>query len=758
MAKELASIERLAAACRSELDLAAHKPWHQDWLNRLESHLLQVRDATRETFQTEAFQRHLWNVEAISATGMGRVNVEPIIRLPAAAALLWEIRETAAPVDPAARAAFAQDAWERLEQLVEQHLDRSPRLKMYRVLAALQPTLFTTITHVQKIRELANAMGLASGEHPARLHVQILDLLAAALGPAGEPYSRAQIVRMTLPWLLYSRYVHEQGEEATETVGDKSGAEKLKPLPPERRRRGLLAIRGYLPAIRSMLEFAREGCKREDFRDHMRTVNPMLKPASASTNINALIAEWGVLRATGDDLFLTPRGEALLETGEAEEVSDWLLTRILGFDNLLMLLKQHRLPARDVIAEIKKVNPGWTSLFAPTAMLNWVRSMGLARQADDRMIELTERGVVWADRIDWEPGTLKPDAQLLADEQAVEIEALKAASKPSVLRPSLQDIIAAFPPEITFNHKLIARLDAALWSHHRRHFVVLTGLSGAGKTQLARCYAQALWSKDPSQGAKFCTIPVQPGWYDAASLLGYINPMDGDQYVRTAFLDFLLEASQDPDRPYTVILDEMNLSHPEQYMAPLLSAMETGDAIEFHAQGSDVDGVPARIPYPENLLIIGTVNMDETTHGLSDKVLDRAAVIEFWDIDVEQYPGWRKSELGEGQVALIRSVLAELVAALRPARLHFGWRTIGDVLGYVSAAGGGGIIEFKDALDHAIYAKVLPKLRGEDSPRLRHAFEQVKGVLTKASLSESSAKLEELMAELTHAGNARFWR
>jgi hypothetical protein len=699
----------------------------------------------------------LWNVEAISATGMGRVNVEPIIRLPAAAALLWEIRETAAPVDPAARAAFAQDAWERLEQLVEQHLDRSPRLKMYRVLAALQPTLFTTITHVQKIRELANAMGLVSGEHPARLHVQILDLLAAALGPAGEPYSRAQIVRMTLPWLLYSRYVHEQGEEATETVEDKSGAEKLKPLPPERRRRGLLAIKGYLPAIRSMLEFAKEGCKREDFRDHMRTINPMLKPSSANTNINALIAEWGVLRVRGDELSLTSRGEALLETGDAEEVSDWLLTRVLGFDNLLAALKRGPMPLREAVAEVKKVNPGWESLFVPTAMVNWVKSMGLARQTDDRIVELTERGATWADRIDWEPGALKADAQLVAEERSVEADLPKTTSRQPMVRPSLQEIVAAFPSDLTFDRQLIARLDAALWSHHRRHFVVLTGLSGAGKTLLARSYAQALWCKEP-QEAKVRILPIQPGWYDAASLLGYVNPTDNDQYVRTAFVDFLLQATHDPERPYTVILDEMNLSHPEQYMAPLLSAMETGDAIEFHAQGSDVDGVPARIPYPENLLIIGTVNMDETTHGLSDKVLDRAAVIEFWDIDVEQYPGWRKSELGEGQVALIRSVLAELVAALRPARLHFGWRTIGDVLGYVSAAVGGGIIEFKDALDHAIYAKVLPKLRGEDSPRLRHAFEQVKGVLTKASLSESSAKLEELMAELRHAGNARFWR
>jgi 5-methylcytosine-specific restriction enzyme B len=157
-------------------------------------------------------------------------------------------------------------------------------------------------------------------------------------------------------------------------------------------------------------------------------------------------------------------------------------------------------------------------------------------------------------------------------------------------------------------------------------------------------------------------------------------------------------------------------------------------------------------------VLIGTVNMDETTHGLSDKVLDRASVIEFWDIDVNGFPGWKTTGLDATSVALVREVLCTLVKTLRPVRLHFGWRTIGDVIGYVEAATGGGAFDAHAALDHAIYSKILPKLRGEDTPRLRAAFDDVENTLRARNLTESANKVSELATDLRHLGTARFWR
>ena len=171
-----------------------------------------------------------------------------------------------------------------------------------------------------------------------------------------------------------------------------------------------------------------------------------------------------------------------------------------------------------------------------------------------------------------------------------------------------------------------------------------------------------------------------------------------------------------------------------------------------------MDEIPAKVAYPSNLVVIGTINMDETTHGLSDKVLDRASVIEFWDIDINAWPGWRACDLPDEQREQLKQVLRELIAALAPVRLHFGWRTIGDVLGYVRATRDGGAIAFDDALDQAVYAKVLPKLRGEDSAPLRKAFQAALDVLKQHALPQSAAKLEQLSGELTALGIARFWR
>jgi 5-methylcytosine-specific restriction protein B len=165
------------------------------------------------------------------------------------------------------------------------------------------------------------------------------------------------------------------------------------------------------------------------------------------------------------------------------------------------------------------------------------------------------------------------------------------------------------------------------------------------------------------------------------------------------------------------------------------------------------------VPYPRNLVLIGTVNMDETTHGLSDKVLDRAFVLEFWDVDLAAYPKWGTRSIDPTHENLTRDVLTTLMQALSPARLHFGWRVVDDVLDFVSrAAGAGEALPFESALDGVIYAKVLPKLRGEDSPRFRGALAACEEALTRFGLEGSRAKIRELRQDLETTGSARFWR
>ena len=388
------------------------------------------------------------------------------------------------------------------------------------------------------------------------------------------------------------------------------------------------------------------------------------------------------------------------------------------------------------------------------------------------ILDRLERAAGPVDRTDWTAVAgrmVLPDAlfQVLKDRPPPPPRSEDASPDqgPRPDRPELSRIAAHFDAirtagRLIFEPDDVESLHLGLWAHERRHFAVLTGLSGTGKTRLAVEYAKALAGQEDDSTGRIRTIAVQPGWHDPAPLLGYVDPLGDNRYTSTEFLRFLIRASGNRSQPHVCVLDEMNLSHPEQYLAPILSAMELDDGrIELHGGDEHAYGVPPSIPYPGNLVLIGTVNMDETTMGISDKVLDRAFTLEFWDVDVDRWPGWAGSPLRDRDKAAVRTILGRLTAALSPARLHFGWRVIEEVVRFMeqrqvrSAS-----LSTEDALDRALYAKVLPKLRGDDAPRVRSALDGCRAALAERDLRRSTAKVEELIGDLEQIGSFRFWR
>lgn len=169
-------------------------------------------------------------------------------------------------------------------------------------------------------------------------------------------------------------------------------------------------------------------------------------------------------------------------------------------------------------------------------------------------------------------------------------------------------------------------------------FIILTGNSGTGKSKIAELFATWLAREDLGSTA-FAMIPVGADWTDNRNVLGFVNHLrpakDGKPlYESTPILELIIQAVDHPERPYFLILDEMNLSHVERYFADFLSAMESGLPIPLHTSADDLlspqgSKVPAKLALPANLFITGTVNVDETTYMFSPKVLDRANVIEF---------------------------------------------------------------------------------------------------------------------------------
>ena len=140
-----------------------------------------------------------------------------------------------------------------------------------------------------------------------------------------------------------------------------------------------------------------------------------------------------------------------------------------------------------------------------------------------------------------------------------------------------------------------------------------------------------------NEGFQYKIIPVGANWTENRHIIGFYNVIT-NEYITSEALELILEASkpENKDKPFFLILDEMNLSHVERYFADFLSAMESDEYISLHNSKDEI-GYPNDIKIPKNLFVIGTVNVDETTYMFSPKVLDRANVIEFSTISAKNY-------------------------------------------------------------------------------------------------------------------------
>jgi 5-methylcytosine-specific restriction endonuclease McrBC GTP-binding regulatory subunit McrB len=164
-----------------------------------------------------------------------------------------------------------------------------------------------------------------------------------------------------------------------------------------------------------------------------------------------------------------------------------------------------------------------------------------------------------------------------------------------------------------------------------RPFVILAGLSGTGKSKLSQLYAEALGHT--VQNKHYLRLAVRPNWNDDRYLLGYLNSITG-KYVTEPAVDFIMKAGEDEKNLYFLCLDEMNLAHVEYYFSQFLSALEEDNPLDRWIPLQSEQ----EILIPSNLLFTGTINVDETTQPLSDKVIDRANTIEFFSVELDKIP------------------------------------------------------------------------------------------------------------------------
>jgi 5-methylcytosine-specific restriction enzyme B len=353
-------------------------------------------------------------------------------------------------------------------------------------------------------------------------------------------------------------------------------------------------------------------------------------------------------------------------------------------------------------------------------------------------------------------------------------------------------------------------------------FLILAGLSGTGKTRLVRqlafqfCPPVVDLQEKANKPGNFELIKVRPNWHDSTELLGYVSQLQS-KFISTPFVKFLIKAWKYKDIPFFVCLDEMNLAPVEQYFAEYLSVVETRNLIngeivsdalidsklftdykttdDFWKDLGIVEETEKEqfckngLTLPPNLIVIGTVNMDETTHSFSRKVLDRAMTIEMNDIRLNENL-YNDEELGylpeslpaelvigkftSGSQAAIylkengeENTIKEVITFLDNVNTHLegspfqiAYRVRDEFLIYMANMK---VLSDKDSddwlnssLDVLLNMKVLPRIEG-DEERTGKSLQGLEEIAVSKAFIKSSKKIEEMKNRLQKYHYTSYW-
>ena len=408
------------------------------------------------------------------------------------------------------------------------------------------------------------------------------------------------------------------------------------------------------------------------------------------------------------------------------------------------------------------------------------------------------------------------------------------------------DSISSFEKYYSFYRPYITAIKS-------KPFLLLAGISGTGKSRIVRELARACWDADSEEfkaqkPRNFEMVQVKPNWHDSSELIGYVSRVSGQPiFVAGDFLKFVARAWEEPEVPYFLCLDEMNLAPVEQYFAEYLSVIEsrkatngevstdpilkpvykkerdpkTGEIVpeDWYSElistllaGCSEEKVFALtkqfesdgISIPQNLIVVGTVNMDETTFSFSRKVLDRAMTIEMNEVDLTGGLTNRYEQIGklgmnelvgkavegvdvyenyEGVCNIAITYLKSINDVLEGTPFKVAYRTRNEFLLYVvnnlpynKNAEGEELYEeyvIARALDEITNMKVLSRIEGDETKvsnafleKLEKAIKQgleniFEGPFEKeetddALKSVSLAKLDEMKKRLS-SGYTSFW-
>lgn len=370
---------------------------------------------------------------------------------------------------------------------------------------------------------------------------------------------------------------------------------------------------------------------------------------------------------------------------------------------------------------------------------------------------------------------------------------LSNEKEPTRLRPIQKELLQEFIDFYKSNPEYINKQgnedrNIIKDSQNARFDKFLYGFDATIRAMAKRILSESSDNKNEVGYNNTLLIPVGADWTDNTKILGFYNPLK-KEYQTTPIVEFILLANKNPEIPFFLILDEMNLSHVERYFSDFLSAMESGEPIPLYKKQEDEEiPIPEEILLPKNLFITGTVNIDETTYMFSPKVLDRANVIEFkpemddvlnnllgtFSGDEEKIAepgvaeGFMKlaNEVRSGEIPQevqpilndIKPILEAFYKELEKCGFEFAYRTVKEIRLYAIAAYKTTEDEKPTATEIAdiqILQKILPKIHG-NKKQIGYLLDELEKLCIEKSLPNSLAKIQQMKDKLSRFQYASF--
>lgn len=658
-----------------EGEFAAYRDedWAKEWRRNYANQVHRVLDADRAAWHAPEFQRMLWDASDVSGIGPGQavtvVGAYPDKNL---ADLLFDARGSLDGLGVEDRGKRLQALFDEVLALVyPRYTPRRPKARLVRLLASMFPHDMTCLMDAGRVFGVQRALGALRlpGGYVAQ-HPSLRERVREAVGPSAT--IEEAIDQSIFCWFLWQTKVERADDGAVALPPPERGVNALPPLsllPANAQRRALAAVKDNINLLVTMVREAEQGIAREDLIDVILNEASQLNASSAPNMISQAMGGLGLIRLEDGSYRPTERGQELLIASDpAQVLRPPLVGRVFGMGHLLLMVGREPgvLRHSEAARRLQDLVPTWTSTLPGSHIVSWARLAGLVQldgSTGGGRLVLTEDGEDYAAALpaDFERlWRLTPEQVVEADgtlgEDAAPTPAQPATPAPRYDAQSIIDEGCFFGKD---------RVEAAVELLRRKKNLILQGPPGTGKTWLAKRLGYALIGAKDTE--RLVAMQFQPSLSYEDFVRGWRpDGRGGLRLADGAFLEAVQAAAAEPQRPYVLVIEEVNRGNPAQILGELLTLVEaTKRGPEEALRLAYPRSLDERVYVPDNLYIVGTMNLADRSLALVDLALRRRFA--FLTLMPELGPSWQAWCIDRGVPPALVSEIGARMDALNGA-------------------------------------------------------------------------------------------